>query len=124
MLALLLIKPGPLRDGLDALLYTIPEVTLVIHANDANAAIDFCKQHSTILIIMEIKPDDSEPLAYVMDMRTYCSQVQMMAIIHDEKDRPFADDAGIDLVISSGTKAADLKTEILNLVHLSPEGQS
>ena len=124
MHALLMVKPGSLRDGLDALLYTIPEVDLVVHANDTNAALDFCKQHSTILVIMEIKPDDHDVLAQVSDMKAYCSQVHMMALIHDEKDRPYADDAGIDLVISSGTKAADLKTEILNLVQLSPEGQS
>jgi len=116
-----MVKPGSLRDGLDALLYTIPEVDLVVHANDTNAALDFCKQHSTMIVIMEIKPDDHDVLAHVSDMKAYCSQAQMMALIHDEKDRQYADDVGIDLVISAGTRAADLKTKILNLVQLSPE---
>ena len=38
MLVLLAAKPGPLRDGLDALLDSIPEVNLVTHANDMDAA--------------------------------------------------------------------------------------
>ena len=32
MIVLLAVKPGPLRDGLDALLYATPEMQLVAHA--------------------------------------------------------------------------------------------
>jgi DNA-binding NarL/FixJ family response regulator len=62
MLVLLAAKPGPLRDGLDALLDSIPEVNLVTHANDMDAACSFIQQHPTQLMILDMKPGDGSML--------------------------------------------------------------
>ena len=72
MIVLLLIKPGPLRDGLNALLYSIPDVQLVVHAHDVDAAFDFCRKNTNILIIMDIKPGDRALLARVSEMKGIC----------------------------------------------------
>ena len=112
MIALLVVKPGPMRDGLDALLYAMPEVQVVVHANDAHASVDFCRQQITDLVILEVRPGDQDLLAKVADMKALCPQVQVIALIHDEEDRRSAKTAGADSVLSLGTRATKLRDVI------------
>jgi DNA-binding NarL/FixJ family response regulator len=115
MIVLLAVKPGPLRDGLDALLYATPEVQLVAHANDTNAALEFCQQHPTKLIILEVRPGDRDILSNVAEMKALYPQGQVVAMIHEEKDRQPAEASGADVVLASGTRAAKLKELITEI---------
>jgi DNA-binding NarL/FixJ family response regulator len=112
MIVLLVGKPGPLRDGLDALLYATPEVQLVAHANDTNAALEFCQQHPAKLIILEVRPGDRDILGNVQELKKLNSQGQVIALIHEEKDREPAEASGVDVVLTSGMRAAKLKEKI------------
>ena len=115
MIVLLAVKPGPLRDGLDALLYATPEVQLVAHANDTNAAIAFTQQHPTELTILEVRPGNKEQLATVSEMKSLNPQGQVMALIHDENDRDLAENSGADVVLNSGMQAVKLKKMITEI---------
>lgn len=117
MIVLLVVKPGPLRDGLNALLYAIPEVLLVAQATNANAALDFCLGRPIELMILEVKPGDRDLLAKVPDMKAHCPQGQIIAFIHDEEDWQPAEAAGVDLVMRVGTRAAELKKRIDEAVY-------
>ncbi len=112
MIVLLVGKPGPLRDGLDALLYATPEVQLVAHANDTNAALEFCQQHPAKLIILEVRPGDRDILGNVQELKKLNPQGQVIALIHEEKDREPAEASGVDVVLTSGMRAAKLKEKI------------
>jgi DNA-binding NarL/FixJ family response regulator len=116
MIVLLAVKPGPLRDGLDALLYATPEVQLVAHANDTNATIAFCQQHPTNLIILEVRPADLDFLAKVPELKALCPQGQVVALINDEQDREPAEASGADLVLTTGMRATKLKETITEIV--------
>ena len=116
MIVLLAVKPEPLRDGLDALLYATPGVQLVAHANDTNASLLFCQQHPVDVIILEVRPSDRGLLANVPNMKSLCPQGQVVALINDEKDRRPAEDAGVDVVLTSGVRAVKLKEMISEIV--------
>jgi len=117
MIVLLFFKPGPLRDGLNALLYTISNVQLVVHAHDASAALEFCRKNPNIVVIMEIKPGDRALLAQVPEMKALCSHnIPVIALIHDEDDWEAAEQAGIDLIMDVGTRAPLLKEKIEKVV--------
>jgi DNA-binding NarL/FixJ family response regulator len=115
MIVLLAVKPGPLRDGLDALLYATPEVKLVAHANDTNAALTFCQQHPTKLIILEVKPGDRDILGNVPELKELNPRGQVIALIHEEGDRDSVEESGIDVVLSSGMRAVKLKEVIAEI---------
>ena len=115
MIVLLAVKPGPLRDGLDALLYVTPEVQLVAHANDTSAALEFCQQHPAKLVIFEVRPGDKDLLAKVPEMKALYPQGQVMALIHDEGDRELAEKSGVDVVLTAGMRAAELKKVITEI---------
>lgn len=116
MIVLLAVKPGPLRDGLDALLYATPEVQLVAHANDTNAALEFCQQHPTELIILEVRPGDRDLLVKVPEIKALYPQGQVIALIHEEKDRGPAEQAGADVVLISTVRATKLKEVLSEIV--------
>jgi DNA-binding NarL/FixJ family response regulator len=115
MLVLLAVKPGPLRDGLDALLYATPEVQLVAHANDTNAALEFCQQHPAKLIILEVRPGDRDILGNVPELKELNPRGQVVALIHEEIDREPAEASGVDVVLTTGMRAAKLKEKISEL---------
>jgi len=116
MIVLLAVKPGPLRDGLDALLYATPDAQLVAHANDTDACLLFCQQHPTNLLILEVRPGDRDLLMKVPDMKALCPQGQVIALIHEEKDREPAEKSGVDVVLTTGMRAAKLKEKITEIV--------
>jgi DNA-binding NarL/FixJ family response regulator len=115
MIVLLAVKPGPLRDGLDALLYATPEVQLVAHANDINAALVFCQQHPTELIILEVRPGDRDLLVKVPEIKALYLQGQVIALIHEEQDREPAEKSGVDVVLTTGMRAVKLKEKIKDI---------
>ncbi len=116
MIVLLVVRPGPLRDGLNALLSSMPEVQLVAQANDASAAIDFCQGRPLELVIMEIKPGDRDLLTKVSDIKALCPKGEMIALIHDEEDWEPAEAAGVDLIIRVGIRAVELRERIAEAV--------
>ena len=118
MIVLLLVKPGSLRDGLNALLYTIPDVQLVVHARDASAALEYCHKNPSILTIVEVKPGDrAQLLAQVPEMKALSPQMRVMALIHDEDDREAAEKVGIDSILEVGMRAPELKVRIEDRIH-------
>lgn len=112
MLVLLATKPGPLRDGLDALLDSMPEVNLVVHANDMDAARSFIQHHPAQLMILDMKPGDGSMLAIVSELKAHNPQSQVMILIHEEEDRVAAEAAGADMVLVTGTRASKLKEAV------------
>lgn len=124
MIALLLIKPGPLRDGIDALLVSRAGEHLVAHSSYTGAALDFCRHNAAELIIIEVRPEDRLILDIVCDMKALCPQGKVLALIHDENDRKPAEQALVDLALSVGTPAPRLKASIEELVISSAGGGS
>ena len=116
MIVLLVVRPGSLRDGLNALLSSMPEVQLVAQANDASAAIDFCQGRPNELVIMEIKPGDRNLLTKVSDIKVLCPKGEVIALIHDEEDWEPAEASGVDLIIRVGIRAAELRERIAEAV--------
>lgn len=118
MLVLLAAKPGSLRDGLDALLDSIPKVNLVAHANDMDAARSFFQHHPTQLMILDMKPGDGSMLAIVSELKAHNPQSQVMILIHEEEDRVAAEVAGADMVLVTGTRASKLKEAVTDSLAL------
>ena len=116
MIVLLVVRPGPLRDGLNALLSSMPEVQLVAQANDASAAIDFCQGRPNEMVIMEIKPGDRNLLTKVSDIKVLCPKGEVIALIHDEEDWEPAEASGVDLIIRVGIRAVELRERIAEAV--------
>lgn len=69
-------------------------------------------------MILEVRPGDPGPLAKVPDVKDLCPQGQVVALIHDEEDREPAEGSGVDLVLTSGLRAAKLREVLLEISDL------
>ncbi len=116
MIALLVLRPGPLRDGLNALLSTMPEIRLVAQAEDADAALNFLAGRCVELAILRLEARDPQLLETMGKMKALCPQIQLVALIEDEKVGQSADASGADLVLMLGVRASVLKAEIEALI--------
>ena len=117
MIALLVLRPGPLREGLNALLSAMPEIGLVAQSEDADTALRFLAQHCADLVLIKLDAGDRRLLGPVLEMRALCPDLQVVALIEDERDRQVAVASGTDLVLMVGVPVASLKAQVRALVH-------
>jgi DNA-binding NarL/FixJ family response regulator len=116
MIALLVLRPGSLRDGLNALLSAMPEIRLIAQAEDADAALRFLARQCAELVLIKLDAGDRRLLGPVLQMRALCPNAQLVALIEDELDRQVAKASGTDLVMMVGVPAPTLKTRLRSLV--------
>jgi len=121
MIALLVLRPGPLRDGLNALLSAMPEIQLVAQAGDTDAALEFLARHCAELALIMLESGDRQRMGTVLEMKALCPQTQVVVLVEDGRDRQVAESSGGDLVLGMGTRAAELKAKIRELVRLPAE---
>jgi DNA-binding NarL/FixJ family response regulator len=121
MIALLVVRPGPLRDGLSALLSAMPEIRLVAHAEDADAALGFLARQCAELVLIKLDAGDRQLLGPVIEMRALCPDTQVVALIEDERDRQVAEASGTDLVMVVGVPVPVLRARIGALVRSTAE---
>ncbi len=94
---------------------------MAAHSNNAGTALDFCRQSNTKLIVLEVRPDDRGLLNIVSEIKELCPQGGVVEIIHDEKEQQPAEQAGVDLIMSIGTRVSEPKASIKELAHTSVE---
>ena len=121
MIALLVLRPGPLRDGLNALLASMREIRLVAQAEDTDAALDFLAGHCVELAILRLEAGDRQLSETVAKMKTLCPQIQLVVLIEDEEGWQTANASGADLVLRLGMRASVIKSEIEALIRPSAE---
>jgi DNA-binding NarL/FixJ family response regulator len=116
MMALLVLRPGPLRDGLNALLSSMPEIRLVAQAEDADAALAFLARHCADLALIMSEAGDRQCMETVLEMKALCPQTQVVVLVEDERDRQVAEACGADLVMMLGVPVPTLKAKTRALV--------
>ena len=121
MIALLVLRPGPLRDGLNALLSAMPEIGLVAQAEDTDAALKFLARHCAELVLIKLEARDHQHLGTVLEMKALCPQTLVVVLVEDGRDRQVAEANGADLVLGMGIRATELKAKIRELVRLPAE---
>ena len=86
MIALLVLRPGQLRDGLNELLCAMPEIGLVAQTDDTEEALSFLAQQCTQLVLIKLDASAGRPLGPVREMKRLCPHIHMVAFIEDDKD--------------------------------------
>jgi DNA-binding NarL/FixJ family response regulator len=105
MIALVVLRPGPLRDGLCALLCAMSEIRLTAQAEDTDAALRFLARLCAQLVLIKLDAGDRRLLKPIIEMRALCPDTQVVALIEDERDRQVAQASGADLVMLVGVPA-------------------
>jgi len=123
MLALVVARPGLVRDGLSALLSATPDIHQIVQVEEAAAAWEFVKTICPSLTIVHASPLTLDLIDFVEKEKNYC-QCSQLLIVTNEADRKTAVSLNPDLVIMEGTPSAKLATYITTLLKQQSKGHS
>lgn len=114
-LALVVAKPGPLRDSLQVLLKVILQVDAVLLADDAWAALHVVAQHRPALVLLDANLLDDGGLALLETIRTGGAWSRCLVLADNVQQCRRAKDSGADVALVKGFLAAKLIEQIRRL---------
>lgn len=106
--ALVIARPGPLRDGLRALMTAMPQIGTVYEVNELSLALDcsFDRHLSVVLVDGDLAHGEIYPAVRRVKIRW--PQAECVFMINDVHQQEEAQAAGADLVLLKGFPAAGL----------------
>ncbi|NIP23984.1 MAG: response regulator transcription factor [Phycisphaerae bacterium] len=114
--ALIVAKPGQLREGLQALLSTIPQISHLGQVDDGCSALKFVAQHSIRLMVLDLEPSNYDLLTTLAKIKASYPQTQVLVLVDNESDQQITATAGADAVLIKGFQAPKLLAAIEELV--------
>ena len=121
-LALIAARPGPLQDSLVALMTTMPQVNVVLIAEDATSALRTMARHRPALVVLETNLPAEESCAPLQEIKAEWPTTGCIALADDVEQRQKAMSAGADVVLIVGFPAAKLIAAIEGLLSQEEEG--
>jgi DNA-binding NarL/FixJ family response regulator len=116
-MALIVARHGPLRDGLYALVSTIPELGVVSSALDLDSALEFVMEHCPAVILLEINDLDPDQLVKIESMKVTCPQTGILALAQHSASVPgLVEASGVDAVLMQGVDTRRLTETISALI--------
>lgn len=114
--ALIVAKPGPLRDGLHALMMAMPQIGNTYNADDVLSAVNMTAEHCPVLVLMDAGPNGSDARMAVWQIKARCPQAQCVFLANDVQQRQEAEAAGADAALLKGASAEKLVATIVGLL--------
>ena len=116
--AVLVGKPGPLRDGLHALVTTIPEVEVVGEASDAAAMQRLVAQYQPGLVLLDIGLFRDADWVMLERIKAEWPETRCLALADTGQQQQEAEAVDADAVLFKGFPAAKLVETIEDLLPL------
>ncbi|MGD2103925.1 MAG: response regulator [Anaerolineae bacterium] len=115
-LTLIVVRAGPLRDGIEALLASVPQVQIVGKAGSASRALRMVAQHSLDLLVVDV----GLPGNRIWQLLRACSGghkgIRCIALADNDEQGQVAKGAGADAVLLKGFAADRLAETVERLL--------
>jgi DNA-binding NarL/FixJ family response regulator len=108
---LLVAKTGQLRDGLHALLETLPCIGLVSITDNYESALGYLAERCPALVVV-VKDSHIQDSKSVARMKDVCPQTRLLALVTDEDDFQTIVASNIDVSLISGVKASEFSNSV------------
>ena len=115
MLALVVANPGPVRDGLVALMEATLDVRKIVQIAQAEDALEFVLTISPDITLIHASPLSLELASLISNMKRSC-QCPLLIIVNSEEARNSVVAQGADVVVMEGLPSAKLKNLITSLL--------
>lgn len=116
-MALIVAKPSQLREGLQAMLTSIPQLKQVSQVDDVPSALRMVARHSPALVLLDFDLSSSDLLAVTLkQIKATRPQSQCIALVHNEQEYQLAKTAGADVVLMKGVPATQLLAIVKELL--------
>ena len=115
-LALIATRPGPLQNGLVALMTTMPQVNAVIVAEEAASALRMIADHLPSLVLLEMALPGEGTGTVLKQIKATWPLTRCIVLANDVRQQQEAEAAGADIVLLKGFPAAKLIAAIERLL--------
>ncbi len=116
-MALIVAQPGPLRDGLKALLMTVPQIETVMQVSDVSSVRAAIAQDRPVLVLLDTNfTNGNGPSTVVKLIKAEGSQSRCLVLADNIQQQQQAKAAGADVVLFKGFPAVRLFETIEELL--------
>ena len=121
-LALLITKPGHLRNGLHSLLRTVPQIEIIAESNDPSILLKMNESIQPELIVIDGSVIDEINLSNITKTKKDWPSIQILVLTNDKQQGMATKKAGADHYLLKGVPATDLAQLIETcLLPVAPE---
>ena len=107
-LALIVARPGPLRDSLQALMTTMPQIEIVAEANDSSALLRMGDRIQPDIVLLDASLPENRDWAALGQIQEMWSQAWIIVLVESTSQQQQAQKAGADVALLKGFPAARL----------------
>ena len=115
-LILIVVNASTLQDGLLALMTTIPQIGVVLVAEDRSSAMRMVDDHRPGLIVLDLDLFRKNTQALTARLSSQSPPGQTIALVDDSEQKEEAKAAGIDTVLLKGFSATEFIAAIEELI--------
>jgi DNA-binding NarL/FixJ family response regulator len=114
--ALIIARPKPLRDGLQALVGTMPQIGIVSVVSDIHSALRARLDPCPALVLLETPVADDHVWLTVRRARAMWPRARTIILVSNVQQQAEAEAAGADVVLFQGFPAGRLTAAIVKLL--------
>ena len=115
-LALIVAQPGPLRDSLQALMTTIPQIEILAETTDPSVLLRMGAEIQPDVVLMDADLPREQVWSALREIKDKWSQTRTIVLVKDSQQQREAQAAGADIALIKGYPAARLITAIGELL--------
>ena len=113
-LALVITKPGHLRNGLQSLLRTIPQIEIIAEAQEPSVLLKMSEEVHPELIFIDACIIDEANWIAITKLKAEWPRTKILVFTENEQQGQGAQAAGADFILPKGFPAAELVNLIEN----------
>lgn len=107
-LALIIAKPGHLKNSLQSLLRTIPQIEMLAESNDPSILLRMDEEIHPELIVIDGRLIDDTSLSAIDKIKTDWPSTKILVLADDDQQGQAAREAGADYYLLKGFPATEL----------------
>jgi DNA-binding NarL/FixJ family response regulator len=115
-LALIVAQPGPLRDSLQALMTTIPQIEILAETTDPSVLLRMGAEIQPDVVLMDADLPGEQVWSALREIKDKWSQTRTIVLVEGSQQQQEAQAAGADIALIKGYPAASLITAIGELL--------
>jgi DNA-binding NarL/FixJ family response regulator len=118
---LIVAKPGPLREGLGALMRAIPQINSIDEVDDACLALTRASEQRPAVVLLGTYLLGDKVWCMLRQIKTQWPKIRCVVLAENDQQQREAQAAGADAVFLNGFPAARLVSTVENLLIRSRE---
>ena len=115
-LALIVAKPGPLRNSLQALMTTVPQIEILAETTDPSALLRMGAEIQPNIVLLDADLPGEQVWSALQEIKEEWAQTRSIVLVEDSQQQQKAQAAGADVALIKGYPAARLITAIGELL--------